>query len=353
MLSAVVLPAALSAVVVGLVVGALVDIGPASGPYRRTIDRGYGALASSVSSESNGTGKALAGFMTEAPKLERLTFFTTLDALSAQAAAQAEELDAAAPPAPDAGAGTGCVSALASRASAVAAIRRALQGLLGGTTGTMPIAVDSAVTGLDSAATTLTQADAQWAACRRALRRAPGTAVVGASRWVTDARTWSPFALTELAEAVAASRTLMARPSLALSAVDLVPAPLPGSGTAKVPSTSRLSVRVDVSNAGNVDEPGIAVRAVLSGPGATTQLSAIVGVGAGHSLTIVLGPFAVAAGSAYTLDISAAPPSGPGAASSSIPLQVLAVPTTTTTTVPPTTTTTLRPGGHSTTTGRS
>jgi len=89
------------------------------------------------------------------------------------------------------------------------------------------------------------------------------------------------------------------------------------------------------------------VRAVLTGPNGATQLSAIVGVGAGRSMEVVLGPFNVTPGSAYGLQVSVAPPAGPGATSTSEALQVLSVPSTTT--VPPTTTTT-RPGGHSTTT---
>ena len=52
-------PMALSAVVVVLAVSAVAQIGPTSGPYRRTVDRGYAALAQPLVAESNASGAAL------------------------------------------------------------------------------------------------------------------------------------------------------------------------------------------------------------------------------------------------------------------------------------------------------
>jgi hypothetical protein len=330
-----------AAVVVGLVVGAVTEIGPASGPYRRTIDRGFAALASSVAAESNSTGRALIAVLTNGQSLERSVFFSTLDTLATQAAAQAEQLENFSPPSPDAGAGSGCQSAIAGRATATAGIRQALEGLLGGTTGASPLSMGTSYTDLESTATMLSQADAAWSSCRRSLQRAPGTPKVAASRWITDPGRWSPQSLTALVDSLVLSPTLLAHPSLAVDTVEIVPAPLPGTGPAQVPTTSSLGVHVVVSNDGNVDEPGIAVRAALisaSGGGPPPQ-SAIVAVESGRSLAVVLGPFAVVPGTAYTLEVTVTPPAGPGAATSTTALQVLPTPTTTTTT---TTTTTPR-----------
>ncbi len=338
----VVLPAVAAAVVVGFVAGALKDIGPASGPYRRAVDRGYAALVSSVAADSNSTGQALDALMADGPSLERGVFFSTLDTLATQAAAQTRQLEGFSSPAPDAGAGSGCQSAMAGRAAATAGIRRALQGLLGGTTGTSsPLSLGTAYLDLKAAAGTLDRADAAWASCRRSMGRAPGRPEVAASRWIGDPRLWSPLALTELVDAVVDSPTLLAHEALAIDAVDMVPAPLPASGAAQVPTTDSISVHVALSDDGNVDEPGVVVRAVFVGAsgGGPPPESATVAVDTGRSRAVLLGPFAVVPGSAYTLEVTVAPPSGLGAASYATALQVLTNPTTTTTT-----TTTTTPG---------
>ena len=50
-------PMALSAVVVVLAVSAVAQIGRSSGPYRRTVDRGYAALAEPLAAQSNAVGR--------------------------------------------------------------------------------------------------------------------------------------------------------------------------------------------------------------------------------------------------------------------------------------------------------
>src|SRR5579863_379311 len=75
-------PMVLSAVVVILAVSAVAQIGRSSGPYRRTVDRGYAALAEPLVAQSNASGVALLSLLHDAPVLGRLAFFFDLDSLA-------------------------------------------------------------------------------------------------------------------------------------------------------------------------------------------------------------------------------------------------------------------------------
>lgn len=328
-------PALGAAVVLTLVVafaaGALSQVSRVSGPYRRTVDRSWAALANSVATQTSATGKALVSLLGLAPTLDRRTFFTSLDRLASDAAAQQRALLGAVPPAPVGGADAGCEQALAGRAGAVSSVRDGLEGVLGGATGESPVPAATAVQDLTLAIGALEAADTSWAACRQALRRAPGSASVHPSRWLADPSAWPATELTAIVDVVAGSPTLAAQHSLAILTTTTVPASLPGPGTAVVPATTSLTVHVVVRNQGNVDEAAVEVRAALSG-GSGPAATAIVAVKAGKSIAVVLGPLTVAPGSSYTLQVTASPPSGPGGAGSSSALQVATVPTTTTTT---------------------
>lgn len=337
----IVVPAAVVALVLAFALGALSQVGTGSGPAHRTIDRGFASLASLVAAKSRATGLSVAELVVNGPRLDRPAFFAALASIVSDSADEARQLDAAVPPAPVHGAGQGCLASVHERASAAALIEHSLEGLLGGRDGATPVAPTQALATLDTAAATVVRADADWSSCRRAMRRAPGSAPIPESAWLAGQGWFTPAALASSVSSVALSRTLAARHALAVTATSVFPAALPAqaSGPALVAPTKTLTAHVVVTDEGNVDEPAVAVRAVLvGGQSAPASITATVAVQAGGSRAVVLGPFAVVAGSAYTLEVQVAPPSGVGAASASTPLQVASEPTTTTTTTSTTTT---------------
>lgn len=332
-LARVLVPALVLALLLVIVVGALGDIGKQSAPYRRTVDRGFAALAGSVALQSNATGASLQSVLTGGPSMDRLTLFSTLDRVAAQTTRQADDLASDSSPPPSALAG-GCRQALDDRASAAASLRQAFEGVLGGSAGTTSTSLSSALSAADSGVAAAAQGDLAWRSCQQSLRRGPGTPRLVASHWLTDPTAWSGEWQASLVSSIAASPTLAADAALGILTVSTDPAVLPSGGAPVVTSTSSLTVHVVVTNTGNVDQPGVRVTASLSGGrlGGPGSLSAFVALGAGRTMSIVLGPFAVVPGSAYTLTISATPPTGAGAATASLALQIATVPTTTTTT---------------------
>lgn len=339
----VLVPAVVLALLLALLVGSLSQVGTQSAPYRRTVDRGFAALAGSVALRSDSTGALVQSVLTAGPSMDRQALFATLDTTVADTTRQVDDLASYSSP-PPAGVVGGCRQALADRAAAAASLRQAIEGVLGGSTGTAPTSIDTALSAADSGVATAAQGDLQWTACQQALRRAPGTPRLAASHWLTVPTAWSGPSVAGLLAAIAGSPRLMANFSMGIVAVATDPAVLPSGGAPVVTATSSLTVHVVVSDTGNVDQPGVRVTATLSGgrlngPG---SLSAFVALHAGRSLSVVLGPFAVEPGSGYTLAVSAAPPSGPGTATASLPLQIATIPTTTTTTTTTTTVPTRR-----------
>lgn len=329
------IPLVVAAVAIGFVAAALAEIGSASGSYRRTVDRGFAALAASVAVQSEVTGTSLGTLLTTAPTLERPVLFAELDHLAAAAASEQDSLDAAAAPSPDAGAGAGCLSALSGRDTATASVRRALEGLLGGTTGTSPLDPGVATSELESAAATLFTADTEWASCRRRLGTTPGRPHLAASRWMARPNAWAPGALATLVGSVAGSSSLAAHPALEITTLATDPPLLPGPANSQLAPTHQVTVHVVISDAGNVDEPTVVVTVTLTGGPSLEALSARVGLRAGGATTVVLGPLQISPGGSYSLQVSAAPPSGAGGAVTTSGLQVDSLPpTTTTTTVP-------------------
>ena len=171
-------PMVVSAVVVVLAVSAVAQIGSASGPYRRTVDRGYAALAGPLVDASNASGAQLVSFLHDGASLGRIAFFSTLDALASDTAAQRRRYDTITPPDPVTT--VGCASAIAGRAAAVSTLRGALEGVLGGRTGL-------GVVDQGAAATAVAGAGDAPAVRRRVVggvppRAAPRSGVGGSSR---------------------------------------------------------------------------------------------------------------------------------------------------------------------------
>jgi hypothetical protein len=329
----------LSAVVVILGVAAVAQIGPTSGPYRRTLDRGYAALAQPLVAQSDTSGVALFSFLHQASSLGRIAFFFDLDALVTDTSALQRRYDAITPPDPSVDAG--CVAAIGARTAAVSALRFALEGVIGGPTGLGGVDQASATSALVSAGAQLQGADASWAACRRTMRHAPGSALVPASVWVHDPGLLDAAAAGHLVAAVAGSSTLTPVHSIVVLAVVTDPAAVTSGQTLVAPATTTLVVHVVLSNQGNVEERGVELGGEVTPVGSTSKpvlVERTVNLAAARSTTLLLPSFAVEPGSSYTLEVLAESPhsTGTGAlASRSIPLQVQPVATLTAVTSTP------------------
>jgi hypothetical protein len=214
------------------------------------------------------------------------------------------------------------------RAAGAALLRSALEGVLGGRTGLDSVDEVASAADVMSAGTTLASADASWAACRHGLRRAPGSALLPMSQWVTDPGAFAPVAAGRFVAALARSRSLAAAHHLAILDLVTAPAAVASGGAQVLPPTVVLTVQVVVANQGNVDEDGVEVGgvAMLEGsPGSPVPVQRTLSIAAGRSTTLALPGFAVQPGSSYSVQITAETPraNGPGPlVSATVPVQV-------------------------------
>ncbi len=306
------------AVIVVLLVGAVSQISPSSGPYRRTVDLGYVALANPLAQESNAVAGDLENLLNGGPKLDRVGFFVSLDSVASDASSIERRFARLSPPEPESTAGSSCESSVSLRARAAAGFQGALEQVLGGRTGTGSGAGDTATAdaALQSVAQELQGSDREWSNCRTTLRRSPGAALLVGSKWLVRPAQWSPLAIGRFVAAVVASRSLAAAPALRIVNVVPRPAPSPGPGmVVLVPPTESLGLEVVVQDDGNVDEPAVQISATLSPTAAPTgatstsatasSRSARTSLGAGASVTIQIDALGAAPGSAYSLSVHA------------------------------------------------
>ncbi|HLI72928.1 MAG TPA: Ig-like domain-containing protein [Acidimicrobiales bacterium] len=325
-------PAVLVAALVGMAVAAVAQIGPSSGPYRRTVDRGYAALALPLVAASNRSGVSMRALLTSARtsarSLDRVTLFAQLDQLATDAVAVERAFAAITPPQPATTAASQCRAAFGDRATGAATLRDTLEGVLGGPTGLAPTDQPTAVAGLEAAGSSFAAGDASWASCRRALRKAPGSASLPRSQWVRDPTVFQPPTSPRTVAALTSSRSLAAVHHLVLLGLVTQPTALSTGTTRVVPPTLSLTVDVVVANQGNVDEVGVEVGGTAmpqGAPGSPVPVQRTVDLSAGASTTLGLPAFAVSPGSAYVLQVTAESPrsTGPGPiASTSLPVQV-------------------------------
>ena len=335
-------PLVVVAVLVVLIVGAIGQIGPASGPDRRTVDRSFAVLAAPIALQSNGSGSALNAIISTGASLARTTFFSDLDSMAAAAAQDDDRLAALSPPVPSANAADLCGTAMTDRRRAASQVREALEGLLGGRRGLAGGDEAGAARMLETARTVLESGDASWAACRRALRRAPGSAELPVSTWMSDPGIWNDRALGGLVSAVVSSGTLAPVHRLTLLTLATDPVSVPGaSGVSVLPPTRTLQVTVVLADQGNVDEVGVklVVTALIGGTTrAPTRVQMSTDIEAGHSVALTPPPLSVRSATSYILDVTATGPEAGASASATLSLRVAATPpttTTTTTTKPP------------------
>lgn len=342
-------PLVVVVVVVILAIGAVARIGPASGPDRRTVDRSYAVLASAVVAQSNESGSALDRLLKNGPSLDRSAFFSTLDSLAAATGRDDRQVAALTPPKPAGAVADQCGTTMIDRQQAVARVRAALEDLLGGRRGLGGGDEAKAAGALSGAGTLLASADASWAACRRTLRRSPGSARLPASVWVKDPGLWAEQAEGQFVASLLSSAPLVPVHRLTLEALSTDPTSVPGgSGVSVVPPTSALRVRVVLADPGNVDERGVVVE-VTAVPQGTAPVPSPVRertqVAAGSSVALSPPALRVRPGRSYVLHITATAEGG-ASASISVAVRVSVVPpspTTTTSTTTSTTTTTSTP----------
>jgi hypothetical protein len=230
------------------------------------------------------------------------------------------------------------------RARVAAEVSAALEGLLGGPDGRGGGNEASTARALHGAGIALESADASWAACRRSLHRAPGSARLPASTWVSNRGAWEDTAVGGLVASLAGSGSLAPAHRITLVTVTTKPAAVPdGAGVSVLSATSALYVQVVVADSGNVDEPGVKVVVTAVPQGAVPApppVRVTTDIRAGGSVALTPAPLRVRAGTSYVLDVTATSLTAGAAVSVSVPLRVSSTPTTTTTTTAATTTTT-------------
>lgn len=342
------------ALVLATLVGGLLREHSESSGYERAIDRSYAAQGRLIVGESNRLGEKLRTLLATMPRQRRVPLELELDTLVRSSASLAEEAATAASPPPSGSAGADVANAMADRAEAARVLRLAVDGLLGmaplpvvGAPGaTAPqapgrrLSVTAAAGKLARVGLLLEESDRSYAAGRRALRLAPGHALLPASTWSGRTTSWTTGGTLALANALVGSPSLAAirRVELVTHALALTPAPVPSLGTGTtsagaatvLPPTGRIGVSVVVANDGNVTERGIVVRASLqrvagttaaSGTGAGTERSEAsrpIALSAGSSVAVTLPAFRVVPGHRYTIALAVDPPvpDTPGATTS-------------------------------------
>ena len=311
------LPLVVATVAVIVATSAVAQIGSQSGPYRRSVDRGYAALATPLVDTSNASGASLRSFLRTARTLDRMTFFSELDTLASGTDALHRRFDAITPPDPATSAAASCRAALLSRARAAATLRSAFEGVVGGPSGLRPVREPVALAGAQGAVGTLQGADASWASCRRGLKAAPGGAGLPGSVWTSPASLFSATALSRLMAAVAAARALVPVHRLAIVAIVTDPPAVPQGPTRVAPPVTALVAQVVLANEGNVDEDKVEVGGVAfvqDEPASPVPVQHTVDLAAGGSATVALPTFAVHPGNTYVVQVTAESPRDTGTA---------------------------------------
>ncbi|MDA8312220.1 MAG: IPT/TIG domain-containing protein [Actinomycetota bacterium] len=320
------------AVLVGaLVVGGLLRIRTQSVGYERAVDRSYAAQARLFVEESNRQGEELRTLLAGAPHDDRTALEESLDTLVRSTSSLAIEAATAASPAPSGDAGADVAAAMAERATAARDLRTAVDRLLGmaplpvvgapGPSATAwtppPLSAAGAAAVLEKVGTLLERSDREYAAGRRALRRAPGGARLPFSAWTHWTKVWTPSGARALVGALTSSRTLAAIDDveLVVHALALTPAPVPAAGAGRrgetlLPPTGHLRIAAVVANDGNVAERGIVLRASVARAGKVVRLrrSRRIALTAHRSVSVTLPEVPVVPGDRYTVVVSVDPP---------------------------------------------
>jgi len=354
-----------------VVVGSLAEINAQSAGYRASINTGYSALASRVVIESNQTGRQLATLVNEAPNLANIPLPNAvgqtarseiqqgLDRAVTDSARQATEASQLVPPYPTGNVGAGLTGVMATRATAVARLRTAVDQMLGmsplpiagspssttTTTSAAPLqSPEMASQAMRAAGVLIQTADAAYRLLASDARHQPTPIRLPRSAWVTSPAAdaaLGPVRLAAFAPSLNASVPLYPFHQLVLTAVGISPAAVasggpgtvgdgcaaaaqtagPGPAPTVLPPTGTVTVDATVTNCGTVDESDVEATQTLTladpsgtalppagARGASSHVK--VSVPAGSSVALDLPPLPVAGGHLYTLEVSISIPFG-------------------------------------------
>ncbi len=322
--------------VVAALIGGLLRVPSQSVGYESAVDRSYAAQARLFVAESNRLAARFHSLLRTMQREDRTSLELALDTLVRSSAAVARQATTAASPAPSGGAGGDVAAAMAARATAMKTLRSVIDRLLdmvplpaagapdpSAATAPRPLTAAGAAGELTKVGELLAQSDGSYARARRALRAAPGRALLPRSTWIGRSA-WTARATAGMAEALvsAPSLAVVRRVELLTHAVALTPAPVPAGphgatgGVAVLPPTGRLAISVVVADAGDVGERGIAVRATVTevpsapsagvfAPEAKTRRLALT---AHSSAAVSLTGLSVVPGHRYTVAVTVDPP---------------------------------------------
>ncbi|HTX62893.1 MAG TPA: IPT/TIG domain-containing protein [Acidimicrobiales bacterium] len=318
------------AVVLALLVGGLLEVRPQSVGYERSVDRSYAAQVRVLVAESDQLGREFRALLARVSRDDRTTLEAALDTLVRSTASVADEAGTAASPAPSGPAGADVSAAMADRAAAVRTFRMTVDQLLGmaplavvgardpAALPLTPLSAGGAAAEFGRVGALLRQGDASYAAGRRALRAAPGSADLPPSVWSGRTAAWASSGTRSLVDALTSSPTLAAVHQVALvaHALSLTPAPVPsspgGSSSASsvLPPTGRIRIGVVVADDGNVAERGIVVRATVTRAGGSARPAKVrrVALAAHSSVSVTIPPVPVVPGGTYTIVVAVDPP---------------------------------------------
>jgi hypothetical protein len=370
------LPLAIAvAVLLGLLIGSLAEVGARSSGYLRTTDGNFAALAGGVVRSSNRTGAALAVLMNDVTTLSngavpftaRTQLQQGLDAAVTSSTADASRSATIAEPSPSGDVGEQFAAIMHQRATATAQVRSAIDRMLGMSPLPVagsptadqvkppgpPLTTTAAATSLSAAGSSLQQADDAYRSLQSDIRGHRFPIRLPASVWVPAPVSLAPLGSVQLgatASALAASSLYVEFHHLVLSAVGFEPPavpPSPGAPTAVpgvlgvscgeavsvgpgpaptvIPPGGTVSVKTTVTNCGNVDEFGAEVTAALTivdPPGTPPppegarggSRTTTVTLRSGGSHALVFGPFGIAAGHLYLVTLTATTPGNEPAA---------------------------------------
>jgi len=319
-------------VVTALVVGGVTQISRQSSSYDTTLNGSFASLGTAAATQSNATAAEFRSLMAHLQTESRPTLEVQLGNLVQQAASEEKLADSAVASPGLSRAQAELHTVFDQRATAMVAVRGALNGLLGlrplpavgspnssGSSVSSPILVSSseAAIRMAQAGAQLIRSDRDYQAVRLTLRQARGHAALPRSVWVTNTQAWQAGAVDATVEQLAVSPVLAAAHRLVLGSVRLTPQVLPANAgeNSVLPPTRSLTVTAVLTNLGTVGEAHASVEFTLTpelgGPtaGPVTHMRSVpLGIGDSEVLSPVT--FKVKPGHQYQLTVAVVLPPG-------------------------------------------
>ncbi len=323
----------IGAVALFLLVGGLVYVGRASGPYHRTIDQSFGSEARLVVQQSNSVGAQFRTLVDQMTGYHRMHLAQALDSVVEGSRSVASEASLLAVPAPEGHVGADFADAMTSRAVALERLRTTIDGLLRLTAGDSgspypPPALSSAtaVSRVVAVGQLLVAADSTYASARKTFMGVPGGSRLPQSVWVPTPVVWETGAIQTTVDHLTSAPSLAPFKDVHLVSVTLAPSVLPpapgvtgqpqapplGAGISEVPPTCTLSVTAVVRNDGTIVAEKVPVEAAVQpvGGGAPFPVRKEVTLAPAGSSAVTLPDLPVAPGTTYNLAVTVIQPVG-------------------------------------------